>query len=74
MRLPVIFGLLLQFSHRLFIKGEIPKVRVSKLSRETRETQISVEVNLDGRGEYEIDTGNGMFDHLLAQVVSARAY
>ena len=43
-------------------------MRVSKLSRETRETQISVEVNLDGRGEYEIDTGNGMFDHLLAQL------
>ena len=32
-------------------------MRVSKLSRDTRETQISVEVNLDGRGEYEIDTG-----------------
>ena len=42
--------------------------RIGKLSRETRETQISVVVNLDGRGEYDIDTGNGMFDHLLAQL------
>ncbi|MCY3638544.1 MAG: imidazoleglycerol-phosphate dehydratase HisB [Chloroflexi bacterium] len=43
-------------------------MRKSKLNRETRETQISVEVNLDGKGEYDIDTGNGMFDHLLAQL------
>ena len=43
-------------------------MRTAKLSRETRETQISVEVNLDGVGEYAIDTGNGMFDHLLAQL------
>ena len=43
-------------------------MRIGKLSRETRETQISVEVNLDGKGEYEVDTGNGMFDHLLAQL------
>ena len=42
--------------------------RTSKLSRETGETQISIELNIDGRGEYEIDTGNGMFDHLLAQL------
>jgi imidazoleglycerol-phosphate dehydratase len=42
--------------------------RTAKLSRETRETQISVELNLDGQGEYQVDTGNGMFDHLLAQL------
>ncbi len=42
--------------------------RKAKLSRETGETQISVEVNLDGQGRYELDTGNGMFDHLLAQL------
>ena len=42
--------------------------RTSKMSRETGETQISVEVNLDGDGTYKIDTGNGMFDHMLAQL------
>ena len=43
-------------------------VRMAKLSRETRETQVSVELDLDGRGKYEVSTGNGMFDHLLAQL------
>ena len=42
--------------------------RMAKLSRETRETQVSVELDLDGRGRYEVNTGNGMFDHLLAQL------
>ena len=42
--------------------------RTSKMSRETGETQISVEVNLDGDGTYNIETGNGMFDHMLAQL------
>ena len=42
--------------------------RINQLSRETAETQISVELNLDGRGQYRIDTGNAMFDHLLAQL------
>jgi imidazoleglycerol-phosphate dehydratase len=42
--------------------------RKAKLDRETGETQISVELDLDGTGSYEIETGNGMFDHLLAQL------
>ena len=42
--------------------------RRAKLSRETGETQITVELNIDGTGSYEVDTGNGMFDHLLAQL------
>ena len=44
------------------------KPRIAELSRETRETRVSVDINLDGRGCYQIDTGNGMFDHLLAQL------
>lgn len=40
--------------------------RIAKLSRETGETQISIEINLDGTGVYEIDSSNGMFDHLLS--------
>ena len=42
--------------------------RRAKLNRETVETRITVEVNIDGTGSYEVDTGNGMFDHLLAQL------
>lgn len=42
--------------------------RVSQSTRETQETKISVSVCLDGSGKYEIQTGNGMFDHLLAQI------
>ncbi len=42
--------------------------RRAKLSRETGETQITVELIIDGTGNYEVDTGNGMFDHLLAQL------
>jgi imidazoleglycerol-phosphate dehydratase len=42
--------------------------RKAKLDRETGETRISVELDVDGTGAYEIDTGNGMFDHMLAQL------
>ena len=42
--------------------------RKAKLERETGETRISVELDVDGTGAYEIDTGNGMFDHMLAQL------
>ena len=42
--------------------------RTAKLSRETGETKVSVDINLDGQGSYKLDTGNGMFDHLLAQL------
>ena len=40
--------------------------RTAKISRETGETKISLEINLDGQGVYRIDSGNGMFDHLLS--------
>ncbi len=42
--------------------------RVSTVKRETKETSISVELNIDGGGECEINTGLRMFDHLLAQL------
>ena len=42
--------------------------RTSETTRKTAETDISIKVNLDGSGNYKIETGNGMFDHLLAQI------
>jgi len=42
--------------------------RKATVKRETKETTISVVLNLDGTGKYEITTGITMFDHLLAQL------
>ena len=39
--------------------------RIGKLTRKTRETEISVELNLDGSGKSEISTGIGFMDHML---------
>ena len=42
--------------------------RQTTLERRTGETRISLSLNLDGGGQYDIATGNGMLDHLLAQL------
>ncbi|MBW1685626.1 MAG: imidazoleglycerol-phosphate dehydratase HisB, partial [Deltaproteobacteria bacterium] len=39
--------------------------RAASLERKTRETDIQVEIDLDGTGEYEISTGIAFFDHML---------
>ena len=43
-------------------------MRTASLSRSTRETEISVRLDLDGRGEADISTGVGFFDHMLTQI------
>jgi imidazoleglycerol-phosphate dehydratase len=42
--------------------------RTAKLDRQTKETSISVELNLDGNGDYDIETGIGFLDHMLDQL------
>ena len=42
--------------------------RLSIVKRETKETSVSLELNIDGSGKWEVNTGIGMFDHLLAQL------
>ncbi len=40
--------------------------RTAKVVRNTRETQISLELNLDGAGSFHGTTGIGFFDHMLS--------
>ena len=42
--------------------------RTTIIKRETMETNISLELNIDGSGKCEVNTGIKMFDHLLAQL------
>ena len=43
-------------------------MRKARVERKTTETEISVELNLDGTGNYDVSTGIGFLDHMLEQL------
>ncbi len=42
--------------------------RTAKIHRKTKETDVTLDLNLDGLGKYEIDTGIGFLDHMLSHL------
>jgi imidazoleglycerol-phosphate dehydratase len=45
-------------------------MRTARLERKTGETQIELELNLDGTGRWELYTGIGFFDHMLSHIAA----
>jgi imidazoleglycerol-phosphate dehydratase len=45
-----------------------PTSRIGRVSRETKETKLLVEIDLDGPGAVDVDTGVPFFDHMLTQL------
>ena len=43
-------------------------MRKAHVNRKTKESEVDVELNLDGTGQIEIDTGVPFFDHMLSQL------
>lgn len=43
-------------------------MRTAKFERNTKETKIKVAINLDGTGQYKVETGIGFLDHMIEQL------
>lgn len=43
-------------------------MRIAQIERNTKETKIKVEINLDGTGQYKVDTGIGFLNHMIEQL------
>lgn len=50
------------------LEAEAPAGRKYILKRATKETSISLELDIDGTGRYDIQSGIGIFDHFLSQI------
>jgi len=46
------------------------EMRVSEVSRKTRETEVFVKVNLDGEGKADVNTGTAFLDHLVTSLAT----
>ena len=44
------------------------KKRTAEIHRKTKETEVTVELNLEGQGKYQIDSGIGFLDHMLTHL------
>ena len=49
-------------------EDQLAPPRIGTLARKTGETDITVTFNLDGKGDYDVDTGNGFLDHMVNQL------
>jgi imidazoleglycerol-phosphate dehydratase len=45
-------------------------MRQARIERKTKETEIALELNVDGRGRVDINTGIGFLDHMLTLFAS----
>ena len=57
-----------ELNWNLITKEILEKPRICQKERKTKETQISIKLNLDGNGIYKINTGLKFFDHMLEQL------
>ena len=57
----------LKYLYTLILQGR-SMPRKAKINRKTKETNIVVEANLDGKGSYKIDTKIGFLNHMLEQL------